>query len=812
MTLKLRYIALLALSGLIALSSLAVFASDAQSRPTVSVPASHIVMFEDDVDVDDMLAELEAEYGVQARFIYRYALKGASVVVADEFLAAMTAHPGVKLVETNGRVELTSAPLEQEVQDWMRRSGMDVGHPLADIDDDGSMVDVDIAIIDSGVDGSHPDINLYAAIDCVFGRSGDVPPVPDGCTTVFDLSDADSNNDDPIASIDQAGHGTRVASVAAAKDNGFGIVGYAPGARIWSARLSGDDTVYGGLDSSPQPFVDAFLAAVDWVTLNADEIEVANMSLAFAVPSAAAHVAVQNAVNAGIVFFAAAGNVSKDIFGVDGLPGTADDVEPASYPEVATISGYVDTDGLAGGLGPIASDGEADDTFWKHPSGAPWGSNFSATAHAPDPVTSPGAAIDFAMSAKDIMAACVPNAPGDLVQSVIDDCLAHFDGQGGNYGRSSGTSFAAPQAAGLGALLMAKIGTRDINGDTLVNADDVYALRQMLIDLAVAQNNANFGLISGDTDGNPDPIGSAGMLLNFDVTTFSLADTAASQNVTVDTPYLPIGSPETVQLNLIHDSTKFTISNLQCTGPYVGGTPIGPNETGTGTVIGCTLPGGPVADSGAVLTFDVVAANNGTQTFTLDGGTMPEGSGFVDGGALMLNANSPTFDIIFAAVISGSFGLQAVSGPAERTLIAPSATAIPVVGAETQNLIGLYDPATGAFTINVTEPGSYDIQADASGFLSQRYQTVIVDAAGVVTSEPPPTTLLGGDVNGDGVIEGSDASLLLDSFGAEPIDRLNGTGVVDINADGFVSGLDISLLISNLGIGTVGVAEAWPAP
>jgi hypothetical protein len=36
-----------------------------------------------------------------------------------------------------------------------------------------------------------------------------------------------------------------------------------------------------------------------------------------------------------VVFVAAAGNDGKNIFGDDGVFGTADDFEPASYPEVA---------------------------------------------------------------------------------------------------------------------------------------------------------------------------------------------------------------------------------------------------------------------------------------------------------------------------------------------------------------------------------------------------------------------------------------------------------------------------------------------
>ncbi len=763
-------------------------------------------MFDDDANVDEMVDELAARYSAEPRFIYRHALNGASIVIADELVADVASHPGVRHIETNGQAEFMAFPDDQEVPTWAKRSGLDVEHPIADIDGGGPDLDVDIAILDTGIDGSHPDLNVHAATSCVWGREGEDPPVLNGCTVEVPAGG------DPTGSIDIVGHGTRVAGAAAARDNGFGIVGTAPGARIWSVNVRGNDTLLGGVNSDPGPFMDSFAAAFDWVAANADSIEVASTSLGFTGNSTALRTAIQGTVSLGIVVFAAAGNDLVDIYGADDTLGTSDDVQPAAYPEVAAISGYVDTDGVPDGLGPNGSAGETDDEYWVAPGGG--GSNHSRTVEAPILVDSPGAAIDFAMPAVDIMTTCDPDAIGEFGAQGAE-CLANADSFGGHYGRATGTSFAAPQAAGLAALLIARHGSRDFNGDLAVNAADVYAIRQALIDMAVAQDNSAWGLEqpSGDPDSNPEPLGTAGMVLNFDVTTFSLADTGAFQNVTVDTSYVPSGLPETVQLNIIHDSTKFTISNPECTGAMASGTAIPPvaNSGGTGTVIGCTLAGGPVLDSGPVMTFDVVAANNGTQTFTLDqGGLLAERTGFIDAGLLMMNASSPSFDITFSATINGSFGLQAVATQDALTAIAPTATAIMSVGAATPDVTGVYDPATGTFSIDVTEPGSYNLLADASGFISQLYDSVDVSAAGVVSSLPAATTLSGGDVDGDDDVDTADMSLILASFSDEPVDRTNGSGgIVDLDADGIVSGADISALISNL---FVAGPETWPAP
>lgn len=764
--------------------------------------ASHIVMFEEDSDVDRLLEELESNYGVQTRFIYRYAIKGASMQIPSHYLADVSAHPGVKHVESDRKAELAAFPVDQEVQNWMERSGLGASHPFAEINGDDVETDVDIAIIDSGVNYDHPDLNVFSAADCVFDG------ITNACSEI-----------DPTTATDRNGHGTRVAGLAAAKDNGIGIVGMAPGARIWAIRLIGDGPrgEAGGFDT-PALNLQAVIAAIDWVTSKAADIEVLNMSLGISdSESAALRDAITTLVETGTAVFVSAGNAVEDVYGDDGVLGGGDDWEPAAFPEVATISGYTDLDGLSGGLAATTAFGETDDTFWEsltHPAGV-FGSNFSTFADASNPVVSPGAAIDFAMPAVNIMSTCEPD-PLVGVGSVVADCIAHDDGVGGNYGRDTGTSFAAPQAAGLAALMIARNGSSEFDGVGVVDEDDTYALRQALIDLAVAQDNANFGLVQpspGDPDSNPDPLGSAGMMLNFDVTTFSLADTGSAQLVTVDTPYVPVAMPDTVQINLIHDSSKFTIESPVCGGAYLGGTTIGPTPNSDGTVIGCFLVGGPVADSGSVFTFDVVAANNGTQSFTL-GGSMAEGSGFIDSGVLLMNANSPSFDITFSSDISGSFDLQAVSTQPELTLIAPTATAIMALGAPTPDVIGQYDTNAGTFSISVSEPGDYDIRADASGYISRLHQTVTVGSDGSVTGLPLSTTTLhGGDVNGDGMVLGSDVSDWLGSFGTAPANRLDGFGnVVDIDGDGFVTARDLSVLISNIGLPSPGGVQDWAAP
>ena len=79
----------------------------------------------------------------------------------------------------------------------------------------------------------------------------------------------------------------RLAGIAAAIDNDLGVVGVAPGARLWSVRV---------LDANGDGWVSDIIKGIDWVAANAAEIEVANMSLGGQGVSTAYRTAIQNSV------------------------------------------------------------------------------------------------------------------------------------------------------------------------------------------------------------------------------------------------------------------------------------------------------------------------------------------------------------------------------------------------------------------------------------------------------------------------------------------------------------------------------------
>jgi lantibiotic leader peptide-processing serine protease len=118
-----------------------------------------------------------------------------------------------------------------------------------------------VGIIDSGIDGKHPDIapNFDAELSRNF--TTDIPSVDGPCN-----KEPDNSCNDP-ANVDDSGHGTHVAGTVAAAINGIGVSGVAPGVTLVNLR-AGQDSGFVFL----QPTVDALTYAGD------NSVDVVNMS------------------------------------------------------------------------------------------------------------------------------------------------------------------------------------------------------------------------------------------------------------------------------------------------------------------------------------------------------------------------------------------------------------------------------------------------------------------------------------------------------------------------------------------------------
>ena len=413
------------------LASTVIFALSQTSYAKV-IPNAYIVQVAETADINDLSEKVAKFTGGRVGHIYHKAIRGFSIHVPPGIVKSqILAQDGIISIEPDLEVELCAQTLPTSVD----RIDIDL-YNIAKIDGIDERIDVDIAVIDTGIDIDHPDLNVAGGVRFVPG---------------------------PVSYDDDNGHGSEVSGVLAALDNGFGVVGAAPGARLWAIKCFDRNRSGSGSD---------ILAGIDWVAANADTIEILNMSWSGTHQAPLHRTAIQSCVNAGVVCFSAAGNDSKDIYGADGLFGTNDDTWPAYFPEVAAISAMADSDGVSGGFGGATSyGGYADDSFAGF-------SNYSTTVTGSNPVDSPGKAIDLLMPAVDIYSTFM----------------------NGGYSYDTGTSLASPLAAGLAALYIAENGRA-------YNAAGVYAIRQVLINSGVLQSNLRGLTVSNDPDSYDENIG-----------------------------------------------------------------------------------------------------------------------------------------------------------------------------------------------------------------------------------------------------------------------------------------------------------------
>jgi len=138
---------------------------------------------------------------------------------------------------------------------------------------------VRIALLDTGIDYNHPDL------DANF-MGGD------------NFISLDPDNHDPFDDSWNS-HGTHVAGIIAAERNGEGVVGVAPEASLYAVKVL-DGAGFGSLSS--------LIAGIEWAVTN--EMDVANMSVEVGMDSVSLEQACTAAEEAGLLIVAAAGNSS----------------------------------------------------------------------------------------------------------------------------------------------------------------------------------------------------------------------------------------------------------------------------------------------------------------------------------------------------------------------------------------------------------------------------------------------------------------------------------------------------------------------
>ncbi|MBI4298406.1 MAG: S8 family peptidase [Chloroflexi bacterium] len=361
--------------AVLALGMTLMFNVAAGSRPPASgdeLPGRYVVLLKAGASADDVARG--HGLGLEHRFS---SINGASLVGAPGKLRNLQADPRVAIAEPDRVVSLGppsnsakpggsgSTQPPQSVPTGINRIDADLS-AAAKIDGVDERVNVGIAIIDTGIQPDHPDLYVVGGKNCSDGKSWK----------------------------DGHGHGTHVSGTAAALDNTIGVVGVAPGARLWAVRV---------LNNAGSGSVASVVCGVDWVTNNASTLEVANMSLGCECGSDILDTAISASVTAGVTYAVAAGNSSKD----------AASFQPANHPDVMAVSAIADFNGVGGSGAAPTCRTDVDDTFADF-------SNF-------------GSVVDIA-------------APGVCILSTY---------KGSKYATMSGTSMASPHVAGAAALYKA---------------------------------------------------------------------------------------------------------------------------------------------------------------------------------------------------------------------------------------------------------------------------------------------------------------------------------------------------------------------
>ena len=356
--------------------------------PSPATPSAQvIVVLRPGADVDRVVRRAERAHGAKAERQFRSVLRGFSARLSPGQVKELRADPDVVAVVADERLAAADVLAGQTTPTGISRV-FATGAPGIRIDGVDDAVDADVAIFDTGIDPTHPDLRVAGGYNCTSSNRADWG--------------------------DAMWHGSHVAGTVGAIDNDIGVVGVAPGVRLWSVRV---------LNASGDGYLSWWLCGLDWIAAARDPedpgrplIEVVNMSLTAwgsddhacgTVNNDLFHQAICRVTGLGITVVAAAANDSA----------SATHRKPAAYDEVITVSALADTDGKPGGTGGNRcydwGSYDVDDTY----------ADFSNYGHDVDLI-----------------------APGKCIWSTSKN---------GRYTYSSGTSMAAPHVAGAAALYLA---------------------------------------------------------------------------------------------------------------------------------------------------------------------------------------------------------------------------------------------------------------------------------------------------------------------------------------------------------------------
>lgn len=285
---KIYITACIATIGALALGTTGITSAD---RDENDLPERKIVVFQEGALNEQAEDELIGKFGgVKVKNLDL--IEGKSVLLPPKAEKALARQYGVKridddiIVNTLDRKPSNSGATQPtQVLPWgIDRIDADLSWSTTTADP------IKVAIIDTGIDLAHPDLK-----NNIKGGYNAIRP------------DKSANDDN--------GHGTHVAGIIGATNNGIGVVGVGPQIDLYAVKA---------LNRNGFGWLSDIIEGIDWAIANG--MQVVNMSLGGNSGNQSFHDAIIRANLAGIVQVAAAGN-----------DGAAVDY-PAAYPEVIAIS------------------------------------------------------------------------------------------------------------------------------------------------------------------------------------------------------------------------------------------------------------------------------------------------------------------------------------------------------------------------------------------------------------------------------------------------------------------------------------------
>ena len=190
-----------------------------------------------------------------------------AVTLPEQAIENLHQSPHVAYVESNA---IFTATDEYDDSWGVEHIGADLVHTSGN-----KGTGVKIAVIDTGIDYNHPDLdaNYAGGWDYIYNDA-------------FPYDDSTNS------------HGTHVAGILSAEENGTGVIGVAPEAEIYAVKV---------LDSDGYGTLEGVIAGIEWAANNG--MDIANLSLEGPTSQPLQNACAQ-AFNAGVLLVAAGGNTS----------------------------------------------------------------------------------------------------------------------------------------------------------------------------------------------------------------------------------------------------------------------------------------------------------------------------------------------------------------------------------------------------------------------------------------------------------------------------------------------------------------------